>query len=171
MENVSSTKTALKWGVILGVLFMIFGTITYVAELWKNSWTQLITYLLLIVIIYLGINEYKKNNESYLTIGQGISIGTLIAAISSMISGAFNFIYTTFVDTTFTSKMQDFTREKMLEDGKITEEQVDQIMEMTQKISSPGIMFILGILIFIFFGFIFSLIIGAILSKKRPVFK
>jgi hypothetical protein len=41
-------------------------------------------------------------------------------------------------------------------------------MEMVSKFTSPGMLFIIGVLGAIFFGFILSLIVSAVMKKDKP---
>ena len=46
--------------------------------------------------------------------------------------------------------------------------QIDQAMEMAEKFSSPEIIFGIGLIVFIFFGFIISLIVSLFTKKDNP---
>ena len=58
----------------------------------------------------------------------------------------------------------------MLEqNSEMTDEQLDMAISMTEKFMNPAIMVPVTLLMFAFIGLIWSLIIGAVVKKERPV--
>ncbi len=168
MEKPSSARVALKWGVITSVITIIYSVVSFMTGLFiKNTAASYVTYLFLLGGIILALKEYKTLNNNFLGFGEGLGVGTLMSAVTALISSIFSFLYITFIDTTIMQQITDMQREQMESRG-MTQEQVDQAMEMVNKFSSPGILFIFGVLGFIFFGFILSLIVSAVMKKDKP---
>ena len=102
-----------------------------------------------------------------MTYGQGLGIGTLMSAISGLISSVYAYIYHEFIVPTLRQQILDKVRED-LENRGMDDTQVEQALEMSQKFSTPGFTFLFGIIGSIFIGFIIALIISAIMKKDKP---
>lgn len=169
-EKPSVARIALKWGVIAGVVYMIYTTVLYLTELFGNSSLGFISFALAIVFIVLAMREFKTLNNGFMSYGEGLSVGTLVSAISGLISSTYGLVYTTFIDPTIPQKLQDKIQEQWEAQG-MTDEQIEQASGMMQWTQSPGITFFFGILAAIIGGLIISLIVAAILRKNKPVFE
>ena len=99
--------------------------------------------------------------------GQGLGIGIFLSLVSSVIAGAFQFIYVKFIDTEFNEKLMDTIVEKWEAQG-MTDQQIDAARGFTEVFMNPVTGFFLGILIGIFIAFIASLIISAITKNANP---
>ena len=117
-----------------------------------------------------AMREFKAENSGYMSYGQGLGIGTLIAAISGLLNSTFTMFYTQFIDTNLMKKALETAREDMERRG-MSDDQIDAGMQFSEKMMSPGILFAMGIFFSIFIGFIISLIVAAILRRNRPVFE
>jgi hypothetical protein len=167
MEKPSTARIALKWGLIIGIVLIIFSTVSFMTELWKQGWASWLPYLFILGGIIMALKEFKEANAGFLNFGQALGLGTLKSAVTGLIAALFSTIYTSFIDTTAMEKIMNFQKEKMSEQG-LSDEQIEQAMEMTSKFMTPSMMFIVGIVMYIIAGFFFSLIAGAIMQKKKP---
>ena len=64
--------------------------------------------------------------------------------------------------------MMDNQRQAMEEQGRLSEEQIDQAMEMTAKFMTPEMMLIFGIVGGVIMGLIVALIVTIFTQKKNP---
>lgn len=168
-SQVTTTQTAIKWGIINAVFGIIIATLTYVFDLWKYGWASFIGIIPIAILMYLAQKEFKENNEGFMSYSQGLGIGVMMGAISGVISSIYGYIYMNFIDTELMTNIMNFQMEKMEEQG-LSEQQVEAAMEMSSKFQSPGIVFVFGILGAIFVAFLVALIVSAINQKKKPVF-
>ncbi|MBA4850034.1 DUF4199 domain-containing protein [Emticicia sp. BO119] len=167
MEKPSTARIALKWGIITSVVVIIYSVVSFMTGLFKNSATSYISFLFLLVGIILALKEFKTLNNNFIGFGEGLGVGTLMSAVTGLVASIFSFAYIMFIDTTIMQQMADLQREQ-LESRGMTQEQIEQAMEMVSKFTSPGMIFIFGVLGYVFFGFIFSLIVSAVLKKDKP---
>lgn len=168
MEKPSSARIALKWGVISAVITIIYSVVLFMTgQHIKNQGLSYVSYVFLLGGMILAMKEYRSLNNDFMGFGEGLGLGTLLSAVSSLISSIFSFLYITFIDPTIMQQINDMQREQMESRG-MTQEQVDQAMEMVSKFTSPGMLFIIGVLGAIFFGFILSLIVSAVMKKDKP---
>lgn len=168
MNNQPTTaRTALKWGLITGIALIVYSTILYTFSQTTNSALSLIIYGILIVGLVLGMREYRLSNEGYMTYGQGMGLGTQLSAITGFLSSSFTVFYTQLIDPGFQERMTEQVREQMEEKGSMSDEQIDQAVEVMQKFQTPGLQFVFGLLGTILIGVIFSLIIAAFIRRNK----
>lgn len=166
-DKPSTARVALKWGLILGVAQIIFSIIIFVSDNFGNTALGSIAYVLIIIGIVLAMREYRTLNGGYMTYGEGLSTGTLTAAISGLLSSLFSVFYMTVIDTGIMERVLEKSREQMEAQGNLSDEQIEQAIEVTQKFQSPGILFAFGVLGAAFVGLLFSLIIAAFMRRNK----
>ena len=120
MENqkTSPKQFILNYGVILGVVSIIFSVLMYAVQGMNFEppfWQKALGYIFSIVIIYFGIKKFKESNNGFLKIGQAIKIGVGIALIAAILIVIFTFIFSNFIEPDFQEKLLDFARNKILE--------------------------------------------------------
>jgi hypothetical protein len=169
-QTVTTRAAGLRYGLIGGVIAIAYFVILTVAGIDMTQgigrWASLI---FTVAIIYFAHKYYKDNGDGYMSIGQGIGIGFWISLVSSFISSTFTFIYIKFIDDTFIQQLLDQSRQSMEESGNgMSDEQIDQAMEMTAKFMTPGSMFIFGIIGGLVIGLIVAVIVSLITQKKNP---
>ncbi len=169
MENqTTTTKIALKWGAILGIVFIIFNTTMLVLGIQDSvNW---LLYLLLGIGIYLSMNNYKTENQGYLSFGEGLGTGTMVSAISGLLVSAFSYVYMTFIDPTVTEQLLKRAELEMERKG-YSDEQIEQALEYSKMFMSPSVLFVISIISVIFIGFILSLAIAAFVKKDKTIFE
>lgn len=169
-QSPSIQKIALNYGVLLGLFTIVLQVVSYAldAHIDRPWWLTFGQLLISIAIIVLGLKAFKSENNSYLTFGQSIKTGLAISLIAGIISVIFNYIFITFIDPDFIQKTLDFTREEMVKNPNLTEDQINMSMEMSAKFMTPWIMSAFAIIGTMFFGFIISVIAGLALRKNPP---
>ena len=121
-------------------------------------------------ILFLTLKEFREQNAGYLGYSQGLGVSTLLGAIWGLASGAYNYIYLNFIDTTVLQKQLDIAREKMEEQG-LSESQITEAMKVSSMMMGPGVQFVLIVLMSTLFIFLLGLIVSAILKKEKPFFE
>lgn len=163
--------TALKWGLIAGIISIVFSLYSYITESFGNFFITLgVSLALSIVILVLSMRDYRKANGGYMTYLQGLMVGILTMVIASLLSGLFTMLYVQFVDPSIPEKMVDAALEQMIMlgvDDSMIEEQRDTILAENTPLNQ-----LWGALKNGFFGgLILSLIISAIMKRSRPEFE
>lgn len=171
MENqTTTTRTALKWGVILGIIFILYSTGIMLSGRLGNKPLSYLSFIILAGGIYFAIREFKSENLGFISFGQGLGLGTLTSVVASMISGFYSTAYTKFIDPSIPDQMLKVQIQDMEQRG-YSDDQIEQALEMTQLFRNPGFSFIFVLFISILAGFVLSLIIAAIMKKDKPVFE
>ena len=171
MENqTTTTRTALKWGVIIAIISIIYSTAIMVTGQIGNQTLSYVVYLIIGIGVYLSLNDFKKENLGFMTFAQGLGLGTMTTTVSSMISGFYSLAYMKFIDPSMTGQILKNAEREMEKKG-IPDDQIEQTMEYSKMFMSPGVMFVVGVISTVIVGFILSLIITAIMKKEKPVFE
>lgn len=170
MENQAPApgKFAMNYGIILGLIMVVIGVITYVTgfALEGKQWPQFLYYIIFPVVIIYAISQFKKSNANVLSLGQAIKVGLAIAVVSAIVYAIYGLIFNYFIDPEFMEQMMDVTRDKMLETPDMTEEMVDKQMEFIKIFFNPLIGTAMWIALSAFFGLIYSLIGGLVMKKE-----
>lgn len=121
----------------------------------------------MVAFLILAMRDFRLLNSGYMAYGEGLSIGSLTSAIAGLLSASFITFYNAVIDPTIQQRAFDMAREKMEDQGKMSDEQIDQAMEVAQKFQSPGFTFIAGVFGTLIMGFLLSLIISAFMRKTK----
>jgi hypothetical protein len=168
MENQQNPtkKIALNYGLILGFLGILQSVALYaLGKTYDQDWyTQVIGIIIMAVIIFLGIKEYRKQNGGLLSLGQGLKTGVGIALIGTIISLIYMFIFVSFIEPGFIEQIVELQKQKFLENPNMTDEMIETMGENTRKYFW---VFTIGtVLIFsLFIGFVVSLIASLVMKK------
>ncbi|MBB6612549.1 DUF4199 domain-containing protein [Pontibacter sp. Tf4] len=169
-QQPSVTSVALKYGLITALVSIVYTLIIMVLDMSDNRWLSALSFIIMIAGIVLAMKEYRTLNGGFMSYGQGLGIGTLVSAISGLLSGIFMWIYTTFVDTEYMGRMRDKQIDALLDQG-MTDEQVDAAMSMSEKFQGPLALILGGLIGAVVIGFLLSLILSAIMKRNRPEFE
>lgn len=174
MENNKPTtgKVALKYGIILGLIGIAFNLMLYFQDLhYQIDMSRIFLALglgvvLTIIASILGILEFRKANNGFVSFPEGLKIGVGATLISGVIGIIFGFVLAHVIDPDMTAKAIEYSTNMMLDSG-MDPEMVEKQIE-SQK--DPNYVFqIAGGLIFnLFIGFVGALIPALALKKSEP---
>ncbi|EZH74027.1 hypothetical protein ATO12_14215 [Aquimarina atlantica] len=173
MENkIPTAKFSSSYGIILGMILVLIHVIMYVSGLLLDGeqWPMYLYYIIFPIFIFFAIHTFKKKSNGFLSLGQAIKIGISIAALSGLVYAIYNGIFNFFIEPDFIDQMLEVTREKMMENPNMTEEQIEMSINWAKKLGGPIIGGAFFILLSVFFGFIYSLIGGLIMQKKQDLY-
>lgn len=165
-EKPSTARIALKWGGILGLTLCVYTLILFLTNNVGNSLLGWISFAITVGGLVMAMREFRTRNGGFMNYGEGVGVGALTAAISGLLSSLFSTFYTTLIDTGVMQRVIEQTRVK-LEDSGLSDEQIDQQMAFMEKFQSPGLTFLFGVLGAAFMGLILSLIVAAVLRRKK----
>lgn len=163
-------KFILNNGVLLGVSSVILSVIMYVMNMHldRNWIAGTLGFVLMIIFIVMGINQFKKNNGTFLSLSQALKIGVGIAVVAGIIGTIYQLIFMNVIEPDFMDKMMEKQYEQMVESNpNMTQEQLDMSIEMAKKFSSPAITAAFSLIASAFFGLIISLIAGLVMKKEN----
>lgn len=168
-DKVTVSQIGLKYGIIIGLILIIYSMILEFLGLeWKTQQTLgYITYVILIIGIVLAHKAFKEGGDGFMSVGQGLGVGTLLSLIAGVLSSIFSFIYIKFIDDSMLEKIKDAQIEQMENQG-MDDAQIEQAMEIAGKFTTPVAILIMGIVGMVFIGFILSLIVSLFTKKSNP---
>ncbi len=167
----SKNAIALRYGLICGVITVIYSLILNITELaLTNKFLGWISFLIMLAAMVMAMREFKRQNQGFMSYGQGLGIGTLVVLISSIIGGIFTYIYVTLIDTGYIEKMRNMQVADMESRG-MSDTQIEQGMAVAEKMMTPGMIMVFAIVGGLVFGFLISLIVSAVIKNNRPEFE
>ncbi|RZJ55792.1 MAG: DUF4199 domain-containing protein [Flavobacterium sp.] len=175
-KNISPAKSGLMFGVLFGTIMVLEFVIMYVIGMKSlvNSSAGIVVnlanYLVLpILFIFLGCNNYKKNiNNGFISFSECLKIGVSITVIAALVYGIFNVIFN-FIFPEFINEMLEISKMGMLKQNpNMTDKELEMGLGMVKKFMNPLIVFPVTLVMYAFFGLIYSLIVGAIVKNEKP---
>lgn len=170
MENQKPTagKFALNYGLLLGLLMITIGVVTYVTGMALEGvqWPNIIYYIAFPIVLIYAISQYKKANANSLTIGDALKVGLSIAIISAIVYLLYGLLFNYVIDPEFMNQMMEVQREKMMENPNMTEEQIEQTMVFMEKMRNPLLGSAFWVALSAFFGLVYSIIGGLVMKTK-----
>lgn len=167
-------STTVKWGLITGMVYVIFSLISNVLGLSQGGNTGLgllvntVLFGVTFFTIYLGLKEFRDESlGGYLTVGQAVRSGLAVALVAGVIAGAFTIIYMTLIDPGMVDKIMA-TAEAQMDAQNVPEEQRELSRKITGMFVNPWIFAPFTVAWVAFWGLIKSLIAGQILKKEAP---
>ena len=166
-----TSSFALRYGLILGLISVVFGLMIYFLEMHYQNDTKIgiVSLIISSVVIILGLLAFRKANGGFMSLSQALKTGLGIALISGIISILYQTVLITVIDPDTIQKTIDFQMDKIrMEQPELPTETLNQIENMQEKFTTPWVMVAIGIIFSLFFGFIISLIGGLIIKKSKP---
>jgi len=171
MENQQkpSNKIALNYGLILGFASILFHVILFalgkhLEQDWKN---MVISLVITTVIVVLGIKKFKETNNGFLSLGQGLKTGIAIALISTVIYIIYTLLFMNVIAPESMEQALEIARQKLLDNPAMSEDQIEQAIEMQKKFSGPAFLIPVMLIFSLFIGFVISLIASLIMKKTE----
>ncbi len=162
-EPVSARSVGLKYGLILGVVSIIYFLILVLAgaNAFDNKWNWL-GMIFSIGVLILAHKNFKESGDGFMSYGQGVGIAFWIALVSTVLGGLFTYLYAAVIDTAVMDTFYDLQRQNMETQG-MPDDQIDMAVGWTKALFWP-IYFFFGI----FFGVLIGLIVTIFTQKKAP---
>ena len=169
-ENQPKTgKFALNYGLLLGLVSIVFSVMLFTMDMHyeQNIAIQMVSIVLAAAAIFIAINAFKKDNQGFLQLSDALKIGTGVALIAGILGLIYFFVQSNIIEPGYWDKVYEIGKQTALENNpKLTEEQIDQGIEMQKKFK--WLFYPIGLIINIILGLVLGLIIGLILKKQKP---
>lgn len=167
--NIKTGKIGWTYGLIAGLITVVFSLIIYLMDMSmmviENPMIQLIGLVIMIVVMILGIIQYKKTNAGYISISQALKIAAAVGLVCAIISIIYGLIIG-MIDPELTEQVSEYYKEQAYAQNpnlKLTDEQWNSGMKIQQYIGYAA-----AILISVVIGLIVGAITGAVVQNKRP---
>jgi len=169
-ENPSIFKSAMNYGLYMGLLLIVYSLVIYFAGLTGNTAANYLTYIIYIgMLCYTMLNFRDKVNGGVMTYGQGVGLGTFTMVIGGLLSGVFGFILLKYIDPSLVEKIVNITLEEAMASG-LPDAQIEMTEKITRMAASPIATLLVSVLGGGINGAIISLILAAIFKKEPSIF-
>ena len=158
------------YGTRLGLLLVIFSLIVWIMGVdEKSSIPSIINNLLIVGFLFYSITYYRDNrNHRFISYAQSLKLGTSIAFFSSLITAFYTLLYLSYLNPDILSNILVITEQSALQSNpEISNEELEQTLEITQNLMKPHWLMILGVLGGTFMGFFYSLIISLFVRRTN----
>ncbi len=173
-ENQPKTgKFALNFGIMLGVLSIIFALMLYMADMhYEQSWGLFaVNFAIMAGVITFGISQFKKENNGLLTLSEALKVGVGIALVGGILGVIYQMLFMNFIEPDFIQDMMAMKRKEMIaQNPNMSKEEIKNATEMMKTFSGPFISAAFALIGSLFFGLIISLFSGLILKKQKSTF-
>ena len=161
------------YGLITGAALIVFSLIMFLLDLYLNRTVNWFGYIFLIAGMVWGTIEYrKKYSNGFLTYGKAFTSCFWIGVFAGILSSVYLFIFTQFIHPGFINELLDQTRAGiMTASPDMSDEQIEQAVEMSAKFMTPVMMTIWGLVMYTIISAIAGLILAVFLKKEDPTLK
>jgi hypothetical protein len=159
---------AMFWGFITALASMLATTVFYSTDQFfakPRSWVEIGIIAVGIVICGILYRQSLSEKESF-TYPRALGLGMATVLFASLILGVFYFVLYKFIDPELIDEMLAQSADILLASG-LSEDMIEQQIEMSAKFMNPAFMSISTIFSYLFYGFIISLISSIFLKKKN----
>ena len=170
-QNLELKKYILQYGALLGGISVVFGLMLFSLEMhYQNETsTTIVSIAITIGVIAFAQYSYRKDNEGFMSLSQGIKMGLGMAAISGLINVAYFLVLSNVLDPEMMNKALQMGMDQFLEQNpEASQDMINQVESMQEKFSGPIMTSSFIIVLNLFSGLIISVITGLIFSKSRP---
>ena len=171
VQNASPFPTALRYGVIGGLLSIAFGLATYLAGMQGTIPTilNIVGTIVSIAVIVYAIRTHRDNDlGGYISYGRCLGVGVLTSIIMGIIGALWTVVLFNFIDPGITDMLMQPQMEAMEEAG-MSDDEIENAMSMAGKFMTAPFMAGMALVGSAFIGLIVSLIAGAVMKKDRTI--
>ncbi|SEL44970.1 Protein of unknown function [Aquimarina amphilecti] len=173
-KSIPIKKYILKYGVIFGIISVIFSLTTYLRGNYTNQGLFHLILLSFITIgsIMTGLLVFKSKNNNFISLLEALKIGVGISILGGILLTSWEVLLIHYIDPEIITQLEDAQIKKVAESSaNFTQEEIEKKIKMTQRNTSAMSWILLGFIEDLIVGFLISLVSGLIIRKKRDPFK
>ena len=170
-QNLELKKYISQYGALLGGISVVFGLMLFSMDMhYQNETsTTIVSLVLTLGVIVFAQYSYRKDNEDFMSLSQGIKMGLGIGAVSGLINVAYFLVLSNVLDPEMMNKALEMGMNQFLDQNpEASQDMINQVESMQEKFSGPIISSSFLIIASLLTSFVISLITGLILKHNRP---
>jgi hypothetical protein len=156
----SPSEIAIRYGLIGGAVSIIYSLLIFITDLIASGgigfslFNFAFSIFLMVLFGVFAIQERRKNQGGYISLGEGFVVALGAMVLSVAISSLFSYIYIQFIDPGMVDKIVRSSAKMMQKFNMPPEEMEKQLAELPKRFELQGQ----------FIGFVINSVFGAILS-------
>ncbi len=176
-SKVSPWPTAGRYGLLAGLILVVLGLVTHLTGMvdmtnrgGSSNWiVNILNWGVTIGAIVLAVKQHRDEElGGFISFGRSFNVGFIVSLAIALISLVWGYIFFAFVEPGLIEEILEASREQMIEQQGMSEEQAEQGLSMMSWMFTPFMMSVMGGIFSLIAGIIFSLIVGAIMKKENP---
>ena len=176
-SKVSAWPTASRYGllaglilVVVGLLIHLSGMVDYTNQGGGANWiVNLLNWGITVAAIVMAVKQHRDEDlGGFISFGRSFRVGFLVTLVIAVVSVVWGYIFFSFVEPGLIEDILSASREQMIEQQGMSEEQAEQGLKMMSWMFTPAMMSLMGGIFSVIAGVIFSLIVGAIMKREHP---
>lgn len=165
MAKVSTFSHGLKWGIIAALVIIIINVVLYVLGLSGNQAAGLLILPILFGLIFFSVKTFRDANGT-MSVGQGLGVGLLTGIVAGIFAAIYNYVFMTFIDPSMMATVMEAQEQALYERG-LSDDEIEQSLEMMKTFSSPGIASIFSLISTGILSLLFSLVPAFVLKRTH----
>ena len=170
-QNLKVKNHILQYGSILGGISVVFGLMLYSLDMHYQNDTNatIVSLVITIGVIAFAQFNYRKDNQGFMSLSQGIKIGLGMAAISGIINVLYFLVLSNVIDPEMMNKATEVGMNEFLDQNpEASEKLIEQVKDIQDNLTGPLISSSMVIIFSLLTGLVVSLVTGLFLKRKRP---
>ncbi|MEY4108491.1 MAG: hypothetical protein RL181_2833 [Bacteroidota bacterium] len=155
--------------IALGLVFQLSG-FTDVTQQYSagNMLAGLLSYAIITAAGILTVKQYRDEDlNGYISMGRAFGISMLVILIIAVIQALWTVVYMELINPDLMKEAVEAQMDKMIEDGQVTEEQLETSSGMMGFFTSTWFLASFSLFSMLFTGLLLSLVV-ALVTKKEP---
>jgi hypothetical protein len=165
-------QPAMTYGLILALGLIVYSIVMYALNIFTPGiGIQAIQWVIIFGLIYYGQIKYRDDyRNGILSYSQSLGFGILVGFFSSLIFALFFVVLVKIIDPGYIDKLLQAMEQKMYEANKISDEQIQTIMNMYKQKMTVGTMVIASVFMMTLISFLVSLVTSIFVKKEETPF-
>lgn len=164
-EKTPDNNNYIRFGLMSALIIILTSLVFYFTDTTYAPWAKWISGLLMFGLLIVSL-KFIADSYDKISFGKLFGMGFKMTLIITVISLIYMAVYMNFLEPDFLGKVMQVSREAMEKKGTLSEEQIDNALEISKKFMNPTFMLIMSAISSIIMGSIYSLIGSAIFKKE-----
>ena len=167
MESTTSIwKSCFKFGIILGLVYIVISVLFYVMDLTFATWAAIPNIIVGLIVLFLLQRSYRDTCENgFITYGKALGSGMIMFIYAAVLVAIYTYILYAVIDPGLIDKTIAYSTAKLEAKG-LPQAAIDASAKMQEKMMKPWIISLTTIFYSLFSGLIMSLITSIFVAKK-----
>ena len=138
-QNLELKKYISQYGALLGGISVVFGLMLFSMDMhYQNETsTTIVSLVLTLGVIVFAQYSYRKDNEGFMSLSQGIKMGLGMGAVSGLINVAYFLVLSNVLDPEMMNKALEMGMNQFLDQNpEASQDMINQVESMQEKFSA-----------------------------------